>query len=254
MNDIAHAKVFVKTAGGSEGKPYVQYFCPGQLPKAKYIILSATLNEKIYKEYFGKRMAVYSYPYLKAQYSGKMIQYTYHSLGRTDLRKKKQVFFYAKMAAGNEKTEIITFKEAGSWEEMRGCNSSGLHFGNAVGIDRLAGKDMVVIGTPYLAPSVYKLVACYLGSDVNSKADKAPRIRRVDYKEYNFLIVTYEDPLLRVIQLSSIESEMEQCIGRARLLRNECSVYVFSCFPCEQARINMGNYLLQDGKGQQEDQ
>ena len=254
VNDIAHAKVFVKTAGGSEGKPYVQYFCPGQLPKAKYIILSATLNEKIYKEYFGKRMAVYSYPYLKAQYSGKMIQYTYHSLGRTDLRKKKQVFFYAKMAAGNEKTEIITFKEAGSWEEMRGCNSSGLHFGNAVGVDRLAGKDMVVIGTPYLAPSVYKLVACYLGSDVNSKADKAPRIRRVDYKEYNFLIVTYEDPLLRVIQLSSIESEMEQCIGRARLLRNECSVYVFSCFPCEQARINMGNYLLQDGKGQQEDQ
>lgn len=182
VNDIVHAEVFVKTAGGREGKPCVQYFCPVRLPKAKYIILSATLNEKIYKAYFGNRMAVYSYPYLKAQYSGKLVQYTYHSLGRTDLRKKKQVFFYAKKAARNEKAEIITFKEAGGWEEMRGCNSSRLHFGNAAGVDKLSGKDLVVIGTPYLAPSVYKLAACYLGSDVNSMADKTPRIRRMELK------------------------------------------------------------------------
>lgn len=199
-------------------------------------------------------MAVYSYPYLKAQYSGKVVQYTYHSLGRTDLRKKKQVFFYAKMAAGNEKAEIITFKEAGSWEEMKDCNRYGLHFGNVAGVDKLAGKDLVVIGTPYLAPPVYKLAACYLGSDVNRKIDKTPKIRRVEYKDYSFLIVTYEDPLLREIQLSSIESEMEQCIGRTRLLRNGCSVYVFSCFPCEQAELSMGNYLLQDEKRLQEGQ
>lgn len=253
VNDIAHAKVFVK-AGGREGRPYVQYFCPGQLPEARYIILSATLNESIYKEYFGKRMQVYSYPYLRARYVGNLIQHTYHSLGRADLRKKKQVFFYAKKAAGDEKAEIITFKEAGGWEEMAGCNRSGLHFGNAAGVDKLAGKDLVIIGTPYLAPAVYKLAACYLGSDVNRKIDKTPKIRRVDYKEYNFLIVTYEDPLLREIQLSSIESEMEQCIGRTRLLRNGCSVYVFSCFPCEQAEISMGNYLLQDEKRLQEGQ
>ncbi len=253
VNDIVYARTFVKTSG-RDGKQYVRYFCPGQLPKAKYIILSATLNERIYKEYFGNRMTVYSYPYKKAKYMGKLIQHTYHSLGRADLQKKKQVFFYAKTSAGNERVEIITFKEASQWEEMRGCNRSGIHFGNATGVNDLAGKDIVIIGTPFLIPDVYKLAACYLDSEVNSKIDKAPKIRRVDYKEYNFLIVTYKDPLLREIQLSSIESEMEQCIGRTRLLRNDCCVYVFSGFPCEQAQIKMGNYLLQDGKGEQEDQ
>lgn len=253
VNDIVHAGTFVKT-GGREGIPYVQYFCPGQLPKARYIILSATINEKIYREYFGNRMAVYSYPCLRAQYQGRLIQYTYHSLGRADLQKKKQVFFYAKIIAGDEKVETITFKEAAAWEEMRGCNRRGIHFGNAAGVNVLEGRDIVIIGTPYLAPAVYKLAACYLGSDVNRKIDKTPKIRRVEYGHHSFLIVTYEDPLLREIQLSSIESEMEQCIGRTRLLRNGCSVYVFSCFPCEQAKINMGNYLLQDGKGEQEDQ
>lgn len=43
----------------------------------------------------------------------------------------------------------------------------------------------------------------------------------------------------------TIESELEQCIGRARLLRQDCMVYVFSAFPCEQAEISERDYLSQ---------
>lgn len=253
VNDIIHAGAFVKMSGKDGGSPYIHYFCPGQLPGAKYIVLSATVNEKMYREYFKDSTEVHSYPYLQAGYKGKLVQYTYYSLGRQDLRKKKQVFSYAKKVAGDEKVEMVSFKEAAAWEEMRGNNRSGIHFGNSTGVNTLEGQDLVVIGTPYSIPEAYKLVACYLGSDMNRESDKAPKIRRVEYGDASFLITTYEDPLLREIQLSSIESEMEQCIGRTRLLRRECSVYVFSCFPCRQAQLHIEDYLQGYGTGGQED-
>ena len=40
---------------------------------------------------------------------------------------------------------------------------------------------------------------------------------------------------MRRIQLWSIESLLEQAIGRARLLRYNCTVWVFAGFPAEQA-------------------
>lgn len=65
----------------------------------------------------------------------------------------------------------------------------------------------------------------------------------------HFLITAYKTLVLQDVQLYSIESELEQCIGRARLLRNDCSVFVFSCFPCEQAEIHITNYLLEEEAG-----
>lgn len=253
INDIIHAGSYIKMKGGEDGEAAVVYFCPRKLPKGKYILLSATLNEQIYRRYFERDMPVYSYPVMKAGYQGKLIQYTYFSLGRRDLKKRKQVFSYAKKIAGNENVEIITFKEAAGWEEMKGNNRSRIHFGNSTGRNTLEGKDLAVIGTPYSTPEAYKLAACYLGADVNKKTDKDPKIRRVEYNGSNFLITTYDDPLLREIQLYAIESEIEQCIGRTRLLRKDCSVYVFSCFPCEQSEIHIRNYLQGCGEGEQED-
>ena len=57
------------------------------------------------------------------------------------------------------------------------------------------------------------------------------------------MLTAYHDSILQEIQLYSLESELEQCVGRARLLRKNCTVYVFSAFPCEQAEIITGDYL-----------
>lgn len=243
INDIAYAEAFVKENNRQTGKPEIIYFCPKRLPAAKYIVCSATLNETIYRKYFGRAMPVYGYPYIKAKYKGRVIQHTYHSLGRRDLKEKRQVFFYAKKSAGNDQVEIITFKEEACTKEVRGNNASGIHFGNSTGINELAGKELVIIGTPFSIPESYKLVACWLGADVNREIDKGPKVRRVDYRNANFLLTTYSEPLLREIQFYSLESELEQCIGRARLLEHDCCVHVFSCFPCDQAEIHTGNYL-----------
>lgn len=235
LNDIANAGSFVKKEGS------VQYFCPQTLPELKYIVLSATLNENLYRRYFGKKWNVYMYPERKAVYKGKVVQYPYHILGRSSLEKKLEVFDLAREISGNPEIDIITFKK---FEKEAHAERHHMHFGNTTGINSLQGRSLAVVGTPYKAEEAYKLIGCYLGSKVNGFADQRPTNRRIEYKDYSFPIVTYEDDLLRELQLFSFESELEQAIGRARLLRHDCTVYVFSAFPCEQAKLCTENYLL----------
>jgi len=66
---------------------------------------------------------------------------------------------------------------------------------------------------------------------------------RVTFGGYEFPMNTYDNPVLRMIQLYLIPSEMEQCIGRSRLLRTDAVVYLFSNFPCEQTEIRFDDYL-----------
>lgn len=242
INDLIHAGAFVRRQDEESGEEIVRYFCPLNMPEMKYIVLSATFDDEIYRKYFAGQMEVYTYPEKKAAYRGRLEQYTYHSLGRKDLSEKEQVFSIAKEMAGKPELDIITFKkfEAGGVENF---NAAGIHFGNSTGLNGLEGHDLAVIGTPYRVEEYYKLIACYLGADVNKDGDKRPSLRRTEYKGNSFLITTYKDKVLREVQLYSIESELEQCVGRARLLRQDCSAYVFSCFPCEQAEVHIRNYL-----------
>lgn len=243
INDMQYAGASVKMRLQSSGERVIKYFCPAVFYPLKYIVLSATLNVDIYRKYFAGKLHVYSYKEKKVAYKGQLVQYTYHSLGRRDLSKKMQVFDFARMISHNPKLEIITFKEGRVISGVRDMNSKNLHFGNTTGINALAGRDMAIVGTPYKVEETYKLIACYLGADVNNEIDDKPRPRRVEYKNYSFYITSYSDKLLRTVQLYALESELEQCVGRARLLRKNCNVYVFSAFPCEQAEIRMGDYL-----------
>ena len=56
-------------------------------------------------------------------------------------------------------------------------------------------------------------------------------------------MMTYGDEEMRNLQLFFIESELEQAVGRARLLREDCTVYVFSNYPCQQAELIQDSYL-----------
>ena len=244
INDLKDAATYVRMKDRETGADIIKYFCPPVLPKMIYIVLSATFNQKIYSLFFKGKMDVFSYGEQKAAYKGKLIQYTYHSLGRKDLSEKMEVFDAVKRITGKEKLSVITFKCIEQIKGMDRLNSAGIHFGNSTGVNDLSGKDLAIIGTPYSVDENYKLIASFLGADVNQKQDKRPSWKRVNYKNDSFLITTYGDEILREVQLYSIESELEQCAGRARLLRNDCTVYVFSSFPCEQAQIDARNYLL----------
>lgn len=68
-------------------------------------------------------------------------------------------------------------------------------------------------------------------------------VRKVQYAGYEFSIMTYENEELRKLQFYFIRKELEQSIGRARLLRYDCTVVLFSNFPCEQAELIQEDYF-----------
>lgn len=219
----------------------IEYFIPQKLPYQKVIIMSATLNEAVYQLYCeGRKIIVYDTP--KAEYKGKLIQYTSHSVSRNSLKELRE-----KLGGIGEVLERI-MKLAPGWEygisfkEYDVLLKSKMHFGNAAGIDGFKGKDGLIIGTPHLNESSYKLIACYLGIPVHGKEAKICRLKIVHHG-YEFYMMTYRNIELREIQIYMIHSELEQCIGRSRLLRENATVYLFSNFPCEQAELIQTEYL-----------
>ena len=56
-------------------------------------------------------------------------------------------------------------------------------------------------------------------------------------------MMSYKNEILQQIQFYLISSELEQAVGRSRLLRTNSTVFVFSNFPCEQADFCEFDYL-----------
>ena len=108
-----------------------------------------------------------------------------------------------------------------------------IHYGNSEGCDYMKGQDIVVIGTPHYNEVVYKLIATSLGVDVNFKM----RFSELTDDNYKYWLTTYDEPTLREIQLWLIKSELIQAVGRARLLRFDCTVKLYASIPLDQAEI-----------------
>ena len=110
-----------------------------------------------------------------------------------------------------------------------------LHFGNTEGSNTLEGQDILVVGTPYHADFLYKLAAFTMGLDFDEDEEVEPQV--VTHNGYRFRFTTFHNEDLRHLQFWMIESELEQAVGRARLLRNPCKVHLFSNFPLSQAKM-----------------
>ena len=234
LNGFLSASAFVKRKDGT-----VLYFCPESLPEGKYILLSATFDRDIYERYFrGHR--IFCMESRPVKYTGRLIQYTYYSLGRGDLQDKFDPIRRMGKELLGVGVPVITFKRF-----SEGTNPYGLYYGNLAGCDRLCGKDVVLIGTPFTVDEDYKLFTCHLGEDVNGKEDERPHWGRITYHGYRFYHTTYHNELLRQVQLYCISSELEQAVGRARILRKDCTVVLFSNFPCEQAEFRTEDYLAE---------
>ena len=102
----------------------------------------------------------------------------------------------------------------------------------------LEGKDILVVGTPYHAEFLYKLAAVSMG--IKFDEEEKMMLLTIDYNGYRLRFTTFADEKLRKIHLWMIESELEQAVGRARLLRNACTVHLFSNFPLSQEKMIRG--------------
>ena len=117
-----------------------------------------------------------------------------------------------------------------------------MYYGNAIGCDHLKNENIDVVGTPYKIDFLYKLLPFALDIDID--ADAKMKSCKVIHNGYKFHFTTFgeEHEVLRKFHFWMIESDLEQAVGRARLLRCDCTVNLFSNFPIRQSVVKESGY------------
>lgn len=201
------------------------YLNPSTFKNVKYIIVSATADEKICGKFFGEENVNF-YECKQAKYKGTLMQYPEKSMSRTCIANNPGIIQNLMKYFGFDKDRVITFMRE---------NIGRLHFGNTEGVNTMEGKDILVVGTPYHAEFLYKLAAFTMGLDFEENEKMA--LQSAVHNGYRFSFTTFKNENLKTIHFWMLESELEQAVGRARLLRNECMVHLFSNFPLSQAEM-----------------
>lgn len=208
----------------------IVFLKPYQFKDIKHIMVSATVDKDICEYCFGKQNVKF-YECKQARYAGTLNQYFDKTMSRHCIDEDPGIL--QRISAWSGFKNMITFKK---------YEVSDMYFGNAIGCDYLKGQDIDVVGTPYQVDFLYKLLPFTLGLDVDE--DAAMKSCRVCHNGYIFTFTTYgeEHDILRKFHFWMIESELEQAVGRARLLRCNCTVNLFSNFPVKQAVMKESEY------------
>jgi hypothetical protein len=122
---------------------------------------------------------------------------------------------------------VITFKSFG--EQFQNPVKE-MYFGNCSGYDSMSGKDIVVVGIPHRNNIEYFLIAKVLGIDFKT-TETTMSFQKIEYNGFRFKFNCFDNEELRSIQLTLIESDLIQAVGRARTLRTDATVEVYSNFP-----------------------
>lgn len=207
----------------SKDEVYFMDYCSRQ-PLCNCTIVSATINERLYNELFGGMInSITDLGQLK--YEGKLYLHHDCTYSKSCLLNDNDIMIRLRKKY-EDKRNIITFKDFARYGE--------LYLGAAQGSNALAGCDLAVIGTFHRPEYVYKLWAMEMGY---FDPDDTLANRIVERNGYRFQFMTFENDLLREIQLYMIESESEQAVGRARLVSNNCTVDLYSNLPLKQCIV-----------------
>ena len=154
--------------------------------------------------------------------SGTISQYTKWSCSRNGLNR-----YVDTISKEVGDTPVITFKSFG---HQFNNPVKEMYFGNCSGYDGMKGKDMAVVGTPHRNNIEYFLTAKVLGIDFRT-TDTTMSHQKIEYNGFRFKFNCFDHEDLRNIQLSLIESDLVQAVGRARTLRTSAHVDLYSNFP-----------------------
>lgn len=208
----------------------IVFLKPYKFKNIKHIMVSATVDKDICEYCFGKQNVKF-YACKQANYTGTLNQYFEKPMSRHCIDEDTSILKRISDWSGFK--HMITFKK---------YSIGDMYFGNAIGCDYLKGQNINVVGTPYQVDFLYKLFPFSLGLDIDENAKM--KSCRVSHNGYIFTFTTYgeEHDVLRKFHFWMIESELEQAVGRARLLRCNCTVNLFSGFPLRQAIMKKSEY------------
>lgn len=187
----------------------------------KVVIMSATPQVEVYKALYGNRVKVIDIPIAENQ--GEIIQHTKNGYSRSYLKNNDINDLLEQIG----ERQVITFQQ---YKKLFPTANSSVHFQNSEGYDFLSGINLAIVGTPHKNELYYFFTAHALGVDL-SQVNMELQDLKIDWKGFRFRFTTYEDERLRNIQLEAIEAELVQAIGRARSLRTDAEVLVYSNLP-----------------------
>ncbi|MCL2859999.1 MAG: hypothetical protein FWF46_05490 [Oscillospiraceae bacterium] len=214
------------------------------LPFMHTIIMSATINQHMWKDILSEQSRkVYFAEVPKVKYAGNLRLMGKHSYSREYFKQNEGLFRQIV-----DKHKDITNMNIISFEKMlieEGISGENIHhFFSMLGVDTLNGKPLTIIGKPEKNDLYYKFLA-YAIYGVNFENTERVYME-VETDEYIFWLYTYEQEELRNIHMWVIQTELEQCIGRARLVMPENKdtiVNVYCGFPPSQAEIVIDDEL-----------
>ncbi len=205
-----------------------------QLPTdKKIIILSATVDESIYRQLFGERLRFYDFG--DVQPTGVILQdtkYSFSSASLTGLLKDTEDI--SELIPTKSLPTITLDKHKEDLKKLEVNVVDDMHFGKVSGYDDLKGQDINVVGTFFINPIATYLYAKLLDMSIDSYEFE---YQIVLHNGFRFPFSTYNNQDLRSIHFYIIQTELRQAIGRSRVNTEHCKVYVYSNFPLPEACV-----------------
>ena len=214
-----------------------------ELEDYKVICMSATLDETIHtafiKKYLPNKNIIYK-SIANTELKGNIFCNCSYAWSRDGLKKltKKSEKALQKILNDDRYENIITFK-SNDLINLEGTGKVKIaYFGAVEGLDKYKGQNLCVIGTPHTSSKVYEGYYFLLtGKNLESRKWKVKRVKKYGFE---FDLNTYEnetDIFLTDIQLYFVYSELIQAIGRARALRFDVNVFVYSALPIPNSKL-----------------
>lgn len=225
-----------KTFGGSvpcirllRHSPLIEYARANRIPIK---LLTATPLHQRLINYYGEDFDIIKAPL--AANTGEVIFYRgYTGAKGNGCDRVPRMIKYIKQSLTQEQIDnsiVITFKDAVDQFEAAGFKAAFVedsetyvHLRNNAGLDQFKGKDIIVAGKFELPDECYLDIADDLKIENPKKNNTA--IMHNGIKQTLFL---WQEPQLQNEQLQYLEFITSQAIGRARALREDATVYVFS--------------------------
>lgn len=228
----------------------IKCFMFNELPSCPVMITTATPKDEFYKlQFFNRKLQIHKIS--KAKYKGQIILWDSHTYSNTFMSNEENLVYVEELLEMCQKQDmnLITFKDFIIKYKMlmkedtlnnEDTNKFLLKdidcywFFSILGLDELKDKDLAVIGKPLKDDDIFYFLALLL-YDKEYEEEQRCQMQLVEDKGFLFNLYTYNDEILRKIQMWSISSNEEQYVGRARIYDNEDRrVYLASGYPVEQ--------------------
>lgn len=197
------------------------------LPDTKIVILSATPTKAILKQLAGGRLEVIEVG--DTELFGSIYQIADRSYSRSCIRELD-------VNELQELTGDLPVITAIAHKNKFKNSSKTIHFGNTLGYNELKGQTIAIAGINQPSPADIISIFIASGGNIEGK-DLRFKNQIVFYNGCRFPFNCFIDEELRKLQFELINNDLEQAVGRARLVRTDATVLVIAGFPLIQSQL-----------------